>query len=324
MQRKRHLGIVLGGLLVSLFSTTSAHANQAYPDKPIRFVVGMAAGGALDTGARLVANKMSSILGQPVLIENRPGAGTTIGGSYVASAEPDGYTLFYSGTSGFISPALYKKLRFDLEKSFTPVGGVAWEQLALVVNPSVPAHNTAELIKLFKSKPGFYNVATPGIGTPHHLSLELFNKLAGVQAVHAPYKGAAPIFQDLINGRVHAAIISATSAIPQVRAGKIRVIGVTKETPGSSNEWPPISKDLPGFEAYSSQFILAPKGVPQDVVTKLANALRSALSAEDLKKSFDLQGSVIEHLTPEQMAARMHSELRKWGALVRESGATVD
>jgi tripartite-type tricarboxylate transporter receptor subunit TctC len=310
---------------LALASLSASTLAQSYPVKPIRMVVAIAPGGGLDAGARLTSAKLSEVLGQPVVVENRPGAGSTIGAAAVAAAAPDGYTLHYSGTSLLIAPALYKKLTFDPVTSFTAVGGVCWEQLVLAVNPSMPVKSTSELIALLKSNPGKYSFASPGVGSPHHLSMELFKKQAGVDTVHVPYKGAGPILPDLIGGTVHIAIMSAAATVPQAKAGKVRAIAVTRPVKiAIAPDWPAIAEVLPGFEAYSRHFIVAPSGTSPDVVGRLSAALSTALSSEETRQAYVKQGAMAEYVGPAVLAERIRNEVQLWGAIARESGATLD
>lgn len=312
-------------MLVFACAVAAPAPAQKYPTKPVRMIVGIPPGGGLDAGARLTASKLSEVLGQAVVVENRPGAGGTIGAAAVAAAAPDGYTLQYSGTSLLVAPSLYKQLTFDPVKSFTPIGGVCWEQLVVTVNPMVRAKTTAELIALLKANPGKYSYASPGVGTPHQLTMELFKKQAGVDVVHVPYKGAGLIVPDLISGVVQIAIMSAAASVPQAKAGKIRPIAVTRPVKISiAPDWPALADDLPGFDSSTSHFMLAPAGASAEVVIRLSEALKTVLSADDTKRSFLAQGATAEFVGPEALAARIRTEMAKWAAIARESGAKLD
>ena len=298
---------------------------QAYPTRPIHMLVGIAPGGGLDSGARLVAAKVSEVLGQSVIVENRPGAGGTIAAAAVAAAPPDGYTLQYAAGSLLISPSLYKKLSFDPVKSFTPVAGVGWEPLVLVVNPAVPAKTTAELIALLKANPGKYSYGSPGIGSVHHLAMEMFRTQAGVNIVHVPYKGAALYLPDLITGVLPLAIASVASSLPQAKAGKLRAIALSRPIKlAIAPDWPTLAETLPGFDASPSFFILAPTGTPANVVARLSEALKTAVSADDLKRSFQAQGATAEFVPPDVLAGWIQVEVRKWNAVAQESGAKLE
>ena len=312
--------------LLALACATSAFCSaQQYPNKPIRMLVGIAPGGGLDSGARLVGSKLSEVLGQSVIVENRPGAGGTIAAAAVAAAPPDGYTLQYAASSLLIAPSLYKKLTFDPVKSFTAVGGVGWEPLVLVVNPAVPARTTAELIALLKANPGKYSYGSPGIGSVHHLAMEMFRTQAGVNIVHVPYKGAALYLPDVITGVLPLAIASVASALPQAKAGKLRPIALSRPVKlAIAPDWPTLADTLPGFDASPSFFVVAPAGTSPGVVAKLSGALKTAVSSDDLKRSFQAQGATAEFVAPEALAAKIQNEVRKWSAVAAESGAKLE
>ncbi len=315
---------LIGGLALLACAAVPCMAQQ-YPSRPIHLLVGIAPGGGLDSGARLVAGKWSEVLGQTVVVENRPGAGGTIAAAAVAAAAPDGYTLQYAATSLLISPSLYKNLTFDPIKSFTPVGGVGWEPLVIVVNPSVPAKNTAELIALLKANPGKYSYGSPGVGSVHHLAMEMFKTQAGVNIVHVPYKGAALYLPDLITGVLPIAIASVASSLPQAKAGKLRPIALTRPIKlAIAPDWPTLAETLPGFDASPGFFILAPAGTSADIVSRLSEALRIAVSAEDLKRSFQAQGATADFVPPEVLATGIQNDVRKWSAAVAQSGAKLE
>ncbi len=317
---------LIRGLLLALVCAVPTHGYaQQYPIKAIRMLVGIAPGGGLDSGARLVAAKLSEVLGQPVVVENRAGAGGTIAAAAVAAAPPDGYTLQYAATSLLIAPSLYKKLSFDPVKSFTAVGGVGWEPLVVVVNPAMPVRTTAELIALLKANPGKYSYGSPGVGSVHHLAMEMFRTQAGVNIVHVPYKGAALYLPDLISGVLPIAIASVAASHPQAKAGKLRAIALTRPVKVAIvPEWPTLAESLPGFDASPSFFIVAPAGTPGDVVARLSEALRTAVSAEDLKRSFQAQGATAEFVAPEALAASIENDVRKWSRVAAESGAKLE
>ena len=316
---KRVLVLVLNCVLAF------AASAQTYPSKPIRMIVGIAPGGGLDTGARQIASEVSQVLGQQVVVENRPGAGTTIASAAVASAAPDGYTLQYAETSLLIAPSLYKSLPFDPVKSFTAVCGVGWETLVVVVNTAVPAKSTAELIALLKANPGKYSYGSPGVGTAHHLAMEMFKTQAGVALVHIPYKGASQYMPDLASGVLPVAVASVTSTLPLVKAGKLRAIALTRPVRlALVPDWPTLAETLPGFDAAPSFFILAPAGAAGDVVARLAEAFKKAVSTEDLKRAFAERGATAEFVPSDVLAASIEADVRKWGAVARAAGAKAD
>ena len=306
-------------LLLSAFCA-AAH-GQAYPTRPVRMLVGYAAGGGADGLARILAAKITDSLGQQVVVENRPGAAGTLAADALAKAAPDGYTLYFADTAILIAPSMYAKLPYDPVKSFAPVAGVCSLPLAFVVHPAFPAKNTQELISVLRAAPGKYSYASPGIGTVQHFAAEMFKKMAGVDVVHIPYKGAAPILTDLIGGQVPIAVISASPAIAQARAGKLRAIALTgRERLQSVPDWPTLAETLPGFDAAPRLFLLAPAGTPQPVVQRLSEAVRGALGAKDLQDGFERQGASTMPMEAAQLGALMAAEVTRWAAVARESG----
>jgi tripartite-type tricarboxylate transporter receptor subunit TctC len=307
-------------LLATLALVVPAHAQQ-YPTKPIRMFVGYAAGGGADALARVVAGKLGDALGQQVVVDNRPGAGATLAADALAKSAPDGYTLYFADTAILIAPAVYAKLPYDPVKSFAPVGNVVSLPLVFVANPAVPASNATELIALLKASPGKYSYGSPGFGTVQHLAFELFKKQAGVDVVHIPYKGAAPILPDLVSGQIPLAIISASPAITQARAGKLRAIALSSPVKlAAAPDWVPLAATLPGFDASPRLFILAPAGTPQPVVAQLSEALRRVLAQPEVNESFGKQGATAEWSAPEDLARQIAAETAKWGAVARDAG----
>jgi tripartite-type tricarboxylate transporter receptor subunit TctC len=318
--------IVLRSLVLGLACALAVPSvAQNFPSKPIRMIVGISPGGGLDTGARQIATGVSQILGQQIVVENRPGAGTTIASAAVAVAAPDGYTLQYAETSLLIAPSLYKSLPFDPVKSFTPVCGVGWETLAVVVNPAVKARTTAELIALLKANPGKYSYGSPGVGTVHHLAMELFKTQAGVDVAHIPYKGASLYMPDLVSGVLPMAVASVTATLPHVKTGKLRSIALTRPMRlALVPDWPTLAETLPGFDAAPTFFIVGPAGMSADVVGRLSEAFRKAVSADDLKRAFAERGATAEFVPAEVLAASIEADVRKWGAVAKGAGAKAD
>jgi tripartite-type tricarboxylate transporter receptor subunit TctC len=311
----------LAGLLLCACAFGSALA-QDYPSRPVHMAVGIAPGGGLDGGARLVASKLSELLGQQFIVENRPGAGGTIAAATVAKAPADGYMLLFAATTLLIAPAIYDNLPFDPIRSFAPIGLAGTELITIAVHPAVPARTAAELIALLKANPGKYSYGTPGVGTVHHLAAELFKKQAGVDMVHVPYKGAALIIPDILNGTLPVAVMSVTSALPQAKAGRIRVVALTSQVKlASAPDWPPLADTLPGFDAAPARFVLAPAGTPAQVIARLSEALKTAVAMEDVQRIFLAQGTTSEYITPAALAVRMQAEVVKWGTVAKESGA---
>ena len=312
---------VLGAALAACAAFAFA---QTYPAKPLRMLVGYSAGGGADALARIVAAKMAGELGQQVLVENRPGAGATLAADAVAKAAPDGYTIMFADSALLIAPSIYARLPFDALKSFAPVGGAVTTPLVVVVNPSVPAETTQALIRLLRADPGKYSYGSPGVGTVHHLAMELFKKQAGVNMLHVPYKGAAAIVPDVISGQLPVAIMSASPALAQSKAGRLRPIALTSPAKLANADWPALADTLPGFDASPRLFVLAPAGTPAALVVSLNGTLKAALSSREVLDGIAQQGAAADYTTPQELGARMAEELRKWEQVARDSGAKAE
>jgi tripartite-type tricarboxylate transporter receptor subunit TctC len=309
---------VVAVLLAGLCTVAVA---QTYPARPVRMLVGYAAGGGADGLARILAAKLSENFGQQVLVENRPGAAGTLAADALAKAAPDGYTLYFADTAILIAPSMYAKLPYDVLKSFAPVSGVCSLPLAFVVHPSFPAKNVPELISVLRAAPGKYSYASPGVGTVQHFAAEMFKKMAGVDMVHIPYKGAAPILTDLIGGQVPIAVISASPAIAQARAGRLRPIALTgRERLSSVSDWPTLAETLPGFDAAPRLFLIAPAGTPAGIVQRLNDAARTALLAKDLLDGFEKQGAAATPMAADELGGLMAAEVVRWASVAKDSG----
>ena len=310
---------ILAGLAALAFALSAF--GQQYPSRPVRMLVGYAAGGGADALARIVAGKLGDALGQQVVVDNRPGAGATVAADALAKSAPDGYTLYFADTAILIAPAVYAKLTYDPVKSFAPVGNVVSLPLVFVANPAVPASTAPELIALLKANPGKYSYGSPGFGTVQHFAFELFKKQAGVDVVHIPYKGAAPIVPDLLSGQIPLAIISASPALAQSRAGKLKAIALSSPVKlAAAPDWPALADTLPGFDASPRLFILAPAGTPQPIVAQLSEALHKVLVQPELLESFGKQGATAEWTSPDDLGKQIASEVRKWASLARDAG----
>ncbi len=308
-------------LLACLLFAGFAHA-QTYPSKPIRLLVGIAPGGGLDASTRIVANGLSKAINQQVVVENRAGAGGTIAAAAVASSAPDGYTLLYGTTSLLSSPVMYDNLSFDPVKSFTPIASTLVEPLVLALHPSVPAKNTAEFIALIKSNPGKYSYGSPGIGTVHHLAMESFKTDTGLQMVHIPYKGSSGYVPDLVAGVLPVAVVSVTAALPQSKAGKVRVIAITSAKRFAlAPDWAPLADQVPGFDMASLQFVVGPASMPAPVVGRLSDAIKVAVSTEEAQRAFEATGGTSDWTSPEVLATRIREGVVKWGGVAKASGA---
>jgi tripartite-type tricarboxylate transporter receptor subunit TctC len=300
---------------------------QSYPDKPIRLVCPFPPGGAVDIASRAVAHELTQILGQPVTVDNRPGAGGNIGADIAAKSAPDGYTLLMT-TSGImaINPALYSKLPFDTIKDFAPVSMVVLLNNVLVVNPSLPVKSVKDLIALAKAQPGKLTYASSGNGTSIHLSGELFKSMTGVDMLHIPYKGSAPAITDLLGGQVDMMFDNIPSSLPQIKAGKLRALAVTgAKRSRLLPDLPTIAEaGVPGYDSYVWFGIVAPAGTPPAVIARLNAALAKAAATPAFRDRLTEQGYEVLSSTPAQMASNIRSEIAKWGKIVKASGARVD
>ena len=305
----------------------AALAQADFPAKPITIVVPFSAGGTTDILARVVGQYMSRDLGQPVVVDNRAGAGGNIGGQAAARSPADGYTLFM-GTVGThaINQSLYKKMPFDPIKDFAPLSRVAMVPNLLVANPSQPFKNVKEMIAYAKAHPGKINFGSSGNGSSIHLSGELFKQMAGVDMQHVPYRGSAPAVSDLLGGQISVMFDNMPSAIPHVKGGKLRALAVTtaKRSPALPDVPTIAEAGVPGYEATSWFGLLAPAGTPAPVVAKLNASILKALADPEVKKKLAEQGAEPFGEKPEQFAAFIQSETLKWGKVVKESGASLD
>lgn len=312
--------------LAVLFAAGGALA-QNYPTKPIRIVVPFPPGGPADILARTIGQNITESWGQQVVIDNRSGAGGNVGSDIVAKALPDGYTLLmgFVGTHA-INASLYRNMPFDHVKDFQPVGQVAMVTIILVVHPSVPANSVKELITLAKSRAGELTFGSPGNGTPQHLAGELFNTMAGVKMVHVPYKGAVLALNDLLGGRLSLIFSSMPPALPHVKTGKLRALGVTSATRSPAvPDVPTIAQSgLPGYEVINWYGVLAPAGTPKEVVAKLNAEIIKILKMSEVKERLAAQGAETFSSTPEQFAAYIKKETEKWATVVKYSGAQID
>lgn len=301
-------------------------AQQGFPDKPIRFIVPFPPGGGNDILARAIAPKMGEFLGQPVVIDNRAGAGGNIGTDLAAKSAPDGYTIVIASNQVTINPWLYAKLPFDIEKDFAAVAQAASVPMVLAVHPSVPANTLKEFIALAKASPGKFNHGTPGNGTPQHIAFEVFNHAAGVQVTHIAYKGTGPAIADLIGGQVQSAIGTMASLEQHVKAGKLRALGVTtpKRSPAMPNVPTIAEAGLPGFEVPLWYSILAPAGTPKEIVARLSSEVARALAVPETRERLTAQGFDVNYLNPEQMSDLIRHDIARWQKSIRDIGLKLD
>jgi tripartite-type tricarboxylate transporter receptor subunit TctC len=275
---RRHMLQLAGGAVVLAAAPRPARADS-YPVKPVRWIIGYTPGGTTDILSRLVAQGLSEQLGQPFIIETRPGAGTNIATETVVRAPPDGYTLLFVGAPNAINATLYAKLNFNFIRDIAPVAGIVRVPNAMVVHPSVPVTTVPEFIAYAKSNPGKINMASSGVGSSPHLAGELFKMMAGVDVQHVPYRGAAPALTDLLAGQVHLYFVTTPSSIGYIKAGRLRAIAVTTAAPVSELPGvPTISEFLPGFEASAWYGVGSPKDTPADIIGKLNRAINGALA----------------------------------------------
>ncbi|MDO9025115.1 tripartite tricarboxylate transporter substrate binding protein [Zwartia sp.] len=304
----------------------AALAQSDYPTRPITVIVPQATGGANDTIARIVTAKLSEVLGQQFVVENRPGAGGNIGTAASAKAKPDGYTLLLTTNSTqVINPWLYKTTGFDPLKDFAPVGLVASAGYVLVANAAFPANNVGELIAQAKANPGKINYASAGNGTLNHLIVEMFKQKVGIDMQHIPYKGASAAATDVASGQVPVSVQSAPSSLALLSSGKIKALAVTNEKRiGALPNTPSISETIPGFGSTPWYGILAPAGTPAVIVDKLNAAIKTALADKAVQERLLKQGCEPMESTPQQFATLLKDDLASWEKIVKDSGARVD
>jgi tripartite-type tricarboxylate transporter receptor subunit TctC len=318
--------LFLAVFAVSAFLPAGNEALAAYPEKPIRIVIPFAPGGPSDVLGRTMAQKLSVALGQPVIADNKPGAGTNLAAEYVARAAPDGYTLLLMmvGTQA-INEAMYPKLAYNTVRDFAPITLTAASSLILAAHPSVPARNLMELVTLTKANPAKFNYGTAGAGTPLHLGGLLFNKLAGTDFQHVPYKGAAPAMNDVLGGQIQLILAGTPSVLAHIKSGKLNAMGVTSlKRSLNAPEVPTIAETYPGFEVELVYALVAPAGTPKDVIATLNLEVGKLLHEPETRDKLMGQGFEIRTSSPEQLGSYIKSEITKWAPLVKESGVKAE
>jgi len=300
---------------------------QAYPSRPIRLIVPLSPGGFADTPARMLGPRLAELLGKPVVIENKPGAGGTIGADFVAKSAPDGHTLVITGSTHLITAHIYKNVPYDAIKDFTHISMLASGPYVLVVNPQkLPVGSVKELIAAAKAQPGGIDYASSGNGSSQHLVGALFNSLAGVQLNHVPYKGSGPAMQDLLAAQVGVSFAGVPNVLGQVKAGRLKALAVT--TPKRWGELPEVptmvEAGVPGYEATLWLSISGPAGLPAPIVQRLYTEISKALKDPELQASFRTGGVEAMSMPPEELVKLMRAEYDKWGRVVKETGATVN
>ena len=301
-------------------------AAQAYPNRPVRVVIPYPPGGPTDIVARVLFQQVSEATGQQFILDNRAGAGGNIGAEVVAKSPADGYTLLIGTTAHAINMSLFKNLNYDVMKDFAPVSLLTQGPLVLVTHPQSPANSVKELIELAKTKPGGLNFASSGNGQSTHLSAELFNTMAGIKMSHVPYKGSAPALTDLVSGQVDLMFDTTLSAMPFVRSGKLKALGLTSPVrSAAAPDVPTISESgLAGYEVFAWNGVFVPTGTPKVIIQQLNEHIRKAMLLPSVKDKFTAQGFAASWNSPENFSLFLKNEVDKWGRTVKASGATID
>ena len=311
----------LVGLALLGAGWTAARADSTYPRRPVRWVVPYTAGGATDVLSRLICQRLSERLGQPFVVENKPGAGSSLGTQTVINSAADGYTLLLTSTANAINASFDPSLPYDFAKGIVPVAGIARIPLVLVVNNDLPVRNVEQFIAYAKANPGKLSIASSGIGTSLHLSGELFKAMAGVQFTHVPYRGSAPGLTDVMSGQIQGMFDNVTSSFEFVRTGKLRAIGVTTiERSDTMPQVPPISDTLPGFETSSFYGVGAPRGTPQEIVDLLNREINAALADPAVRQRLGELGAIPISGDFRQFDAMLTAETDRWRRVVEVSG----
>jgi tripartite-type tricarboxylate transporter receptor subunit TctC len=311
----------------ALLAWATTLAQAAFPDKPVKILIGFPPGGPLDAHARLLAERLSQVLGQPVVIDYKAGAGGTVGAEFVAKSPADGYTLLMANTGTMvINPAVYTKLGYQTLKDFAPVARTAQQPLALVVNPNVAAGTVQELVALAKARPGQLNYGSAGNGGISHLVPEMFKTATGVFVVHIPYRGSAPAFTDLLGGQVQIMAESIPQASQYVKQGKLRALAVTgRERNAALPEVPTFAEaDIKGLDVVGFYGVLAPAGTPKDVVAKLSDAFRQTLETPDIRTRMVQQGADPAFMAGDAFATYLATQMPVWAKAVKDSGTKLD
>jgi tripartite-type tricarboxylate transporter receptor subunit TctC len=320
--KKQMVKTGLAGLLLAC--GLGAQAAE-YPESPISIVVPYTPGGSSDYTARVVARGLSKVLGQAVIVENKPGAGGNIGATYVGQSKPDGYTLLFAVSSHATNMTLYKSPNFDLIKDFAPISLVSYIPNVLVVPKDFPSNNLAEFIAEAKKPGAQINYGSAGNGSSSHLAAALFNKMTGAHMDHIPYKGGAPANQDLLAGRLQAVFAPMVEVLPFIETGKMKALGVTTAKRSSRlPNVPAIDEALPGYKAVLWNSLMAPKGADPAIVNKLANAVKAVLANPETKKMLESQGTQVVGSTPAEFAQLLPQEVKAWAELVKISNASID
>jgi tripartite-type tricarboxylate transporter receptor subunit TctC len=313
--------------IVLAMAFATAAAAQNFPSKPVRVVITYPPGGSTDVVGRALAAKLTEVLGQQVVVDNRGGAGGIIGSDIVAHATPDGYTVLLGTSAGMsINPLLHKKLPYDVQRDFAPISLVVINPQALVAHPALPANNVQELIKLARAKPGQINYASPGVGSPNHMGMELLKSMTGINVVHVPYKGGGPAMTELLAGQVQLLFNSIPSVLPQVKAGRLKAlaVGSARRSPAMPDVPTVAESGVPGYEYATWYGLFAPAGTPRPVIAQLNKAVAAALKNPELAQSLAAQGSEPNPTTPDELARFVKSEHDRWSRVVTAAHMTAE
>ena len=316
---------LLVSLMLNVLAAASAHA-QTYPARPVKIIVPFAVGGPADIYARFLGAKLQEALGQPFVVENRPGGGAVVGSDAVAKSAPDGYTLLMMSNTHTVNETLIPKKPYELMRDLAPINGVNYSDLLMVVHPSVPANNLREFLALAKAKPRELNYASSGPGTPYHMAGELFKAMAGVDIVHVPYKGSDGARTGILGGQVHMMIDAITTMAPNVSAGKLRALGTTGKSRSTVLPGVPTVAEagVPGYEAGIWLGLMAPAGTPKPILERLNAEVGRIIQTPEVKENWMKQGAAPMSMTLEQFDKFLRDEIVKWANVVKVSGAKVD
>ena len=298
---------------------------QDYPNRPVKIIVPFAAGGPADVYARFLGQRLQEALGQPFVVDDRPGGGSVVGTDAAAKSAPDGYTLLLMSNTHTVNESLMPNKPFALTRDFVPVAPINYSDLVLVVHPSVPAKTVAEFIALAKAQPGKLNYASSGPGTPYHMAGELFKAMAGVDIVHVPYRGSSGARTDIIGGQVQMMFDAVTTMSEHVKAGQVRALGTSGKTRSTVlPDVPTVAETVPGYEATIWLGIVAPKGTPPAIVTRLNAEITKIVSRPDVRRDWAAQGAVAMTMTPDEFGKYISDDIVKWERIVKISGAKPD
>ncbi len=326
VSRRQLLGYLARTAAVAVMPTTMPRPGRAevYPARPIRWIIGFPPGGGSDIVARIMARWLAERLGQEIIIENKPGAGTNLSVETVAKSPPDGYTLLWVGSANAINTTLYQKLPFNFQRDIAPVAGMVMYPLVLETNPSLPVKTVADLVEFAKAHPGGINMASFGVGTMSHMAGELFKTMTGIKSVHVPYRGGAPMIADLAGGQVQVAFDVVANSLPHIRSGALRALGVTTKSPLELlPEIRPIAETVQGYEALAWTGVGVPTGTPVEVIDRLNREINAGLANAGIRTRLAELATVPLTFTPEEFGAYIATETERWARVVKSSGVRL-